>query len=213
MAQAYDYLSLTLPRGRAAWQAFAGHVHGLGAAAIVAQGGEVVGLFAPQLGFASNEAAVLIRWPEGQRRSSAAISATPGVVACHVDALTPTVRPTDGGKPKTGGIYVHRWFTVDSDRIADFIDLSNRAWNRFEGAYGAEIFGLFSAAPTAKDLGAGQGRLLLLTYYASHGVWEVSREQTIDPEGLFAQRHALTRTTIGRSSLLVVAPEQNTPAA
>jgi len=44
---------------------------------------------------------------------------------------------------------------------------------------------------------------LLLTYYASHGVWEESRHQTRDPNGLFAQRHALTRSTIGRSSLLV----------
>jgi hypothetical protein len=206
MAQAYDYLSLTLPRGRAAWQAFADHVHGPGSAVIAGQGGEVVGLFTPQLGFASNEAVVLIRWPENGRGSVAPIAAAPGVVACHDDALTPTVRPADGKAPRAGGIYVHRWFTVDGDRVADFIDLSNRAWAGFEGTYGAEIFGLFSAAPTPHDLHVGEGRLLLLTWYASHGVWEESREQTIDPEGLFVKRHLLTRTTIGRSSLLVPRP-------
>ena len=48
------------------------------------------------------------------------------------------------------------------------------------------------------------GYLLLLTYYASHGEWEASRDQTRDPNGLFAQRHELTRSTIGRSSLRVL---------
>jgi hypothetical protein len=98
---------------------------------------------------------------------------------------------------------VHRWFSVDADSVADFISLSNRAWENFESSYQTEIFGLFTAERTARDVQAGAGRLLLLTYYASHGVWEQSRDQTRDPNGLFAQRHALTRSTIGRSSILV----------
>jgi hypothetical protein len=87
--------------------------------------------------------------------------------------------------------------------VADFVDLSGRAWGGFEGAYDTEVFGLFTAEPTPNDHDNGQARLLLLTWYASHGVWEASREQPSDPRSLFAQRHELTRSTIGRSSLLV----------
>lgn len=203
MAAVYDYLSLTLPRGRGPWQDLAAHVHGPGAAAVTAAGGELIGLFSPQLGFASNAAVALVRWPDGVRRSLGALTDTPAVVDVSGDVLTPTVRPREGAALRPGGIWVHRWFTVDAGREADFVDLSNRAWARFEGAYDTEIFGLFTAAPTEDDLAAGQGRLLLLTWYASHGVWEASREQTIDPEGLFVKRHELTRSTVGRSSLLV----------
>jgi len=99
---------------------------------------------------------------------------------------------------------VHRWFTVDADQVDDFVSLSNRAWTNFEGSYQTQIFGLFTAERTARDLREGAGRLLLLTYYASYGAWEESREQTSDPNGLFVQRHALTRSTIGRSSVLVL---------
>ena len=55
----------------------------------------------------------------------------------------------------------------------------------------------------AEDRAAGQARLLLMTWYASHGVWETSREQTVDPDGLFTKRHEMTRSTVGRSSLRV----------
>jgi hypothetical protein len=203
MSAVYDYLTVTLGRGRAAWQAFAAQLNGAGAAGIAQGGGEIVGLFAPQLGFASNEAVVLVRWPTGERGSTGALTETEGVVASTVDALTPTLRPREGQALRDGGIYVHRWFVVDAESIADFVDLSGRAWGGFENAYDTEIFGLFAAAATAEDLASGQQRLLLLTWYASHEVWEASREQAADPESLFAKRHGLTRSTVGRSSLRV----------
>lgn len=199
----YDYLTFTLTRGRKALADFAAHVRSVAAPAIAAAGGEVVGLFQSQLGFASNEAVVLLRWPSAARDRLREIDAAPGVVALHPQMLTPTVRPADDRRLKAGGIYVHRWFTVDADSVADFVSLSNRAWENFEGSYDTEIFGLFTAETTAQDVRDGVGRLLLLTYYASHGVWENSRDQTRDPAGLFAKRHELTRSTIGRSSLIV----------
>jgi hypothetical protein len=174
--------------------------------AIKASGGEMLGLFQGQLGFASNEAIVLLRWPSATRDHLRELDQAPGVVTMHPEQLTPTVRPADDKALKRGGIYVHRWFTVDGDSVADFVSLSNRAWQTFEGSYETEIFGLFTAETTAADLREGAGRLLLLTYYASHGVWENSREQTTDPAGLFVKRHALTRTTIGRSSRLLAGP-------
>ena len=198
----YDYLTFNLVRGRQAWTDFAAHVRSV-TPKIAAAGGEVIGLFQPQLGFGSNEAVLLMRWPDGAHNRMRELDQAPGVNTMHPEKLTPTIRPADGDVLKAGGIYVHRWFTVDADGVADFVSLSNRAWKNFEGSYDTRIFGLFTAEATAADVREGAGRLLLLTWYASHGVWENSREQTRDPEGLFAKRHALTRTTVGRSSLSV----------
>jgi hypothetical protein len=190
MTARYDYLTITLARGRQPWADLSKAARGVAG---------VAGLFQGQLGFASNEAVVLLR--DAPSDAVAALRAAPGVVALSSDGLTPTVRPADGKQLKRGGIYVHRWFTVDGDRVGDFISLSNRAWENFEGSYDTEIFGLFTAAPSDDDRRGGAGRLLLLTWYASHGVWEASRDQTRDPAGLFVQRHALTRSTVGKSSV------------
>jgi hypothetical protein len=195
VAARYDYLSVTLERGRPAWAAFAAHMRE------VAARDEMLGVFQGQLGFASNEAIVLVRGTgaDGQH----ALQKAPGVIGVHSETLTPTVRPTEGAVLKQGGIYVHRWFTVDAASVGDFVALSNKAWENFEGSYETEIFSLFTADRLEQDLREGAGRLLLLTWYASHGVWEASRDQTRDAEGLFVKRHALTRTTIGRSALLL----------
>jgi len=190
MAQRYDYLTITLARGRQAWADFTAAARGVPG---------IIGLFQGQLGFGSNEAIVLLR--DAPDDAIATLAAAPGVVGSRAEQLTPTVRPADGKALKRGGIYVHRWFTVDGDRTGDFVSLSNRAWENFEGSYDTEIFGLFTAALSDDDTRDGAGRLLLLTWYASHGVWEASRDQTRDPAGLFVQRHALTRSTIGRSSM------------
>jgi hypothetical protein len=200
----YDYLTYTLERGRPAWTAFAAHVRDVVAPTVASEGGEILGLFQGQLGFSSNEAVVLLRWSSAALDRLRELDRAPGVVRMHPETLTPTVRPKDDAVLKAGGIYVHRWFTVDTDSGADFVSLSNRAWTNFEGSYATEIFGLFTAERTAQEVREGAGRLLLLTYYASHGEWETSRDQTRDPNGLFAQRHALTHSTIGRSSLRVL---------
>jgi hypothetical protein len=199
----YDYLTFTLERGRPAWSAFVTHMRDLAAPAIAAANAEILGIFQAQLGFASNEAIVLLRSKSSMRDRLRELDSAPGVGTMHPELLTPTVRPSDSDVLKVGGIYVHRWFSVDADSVADFISLSNRAWENFEGTYQTEIFGLFTAERTVRDVQDGAGRLLLLTYYQSHGVWEESRDQTRDPNGLFVQRHALTRSTIGRSSILV----------
>jgi len=204
MAAHYDYLTFTLERGRPAFAAFTAHISDVAAPAIAAAGGEVIGLFQGQLGFSSNEAVLLLRWPAAGRDRLREVDRAPGVTTMHPEMLAPTVRPADKDRLRKGGIYVHRWFTVDADRMADFVSLSNRAWENFEDSFETQIFGLFTAERTAQDIREGAGRLLLLTYYASHGVWEESREQTRDPNGLFVQRHALTRSTIGRSSIRVL---------
>jgi hypothetical protein len=199
LSSTYEYRTLELARGRAAWAALATHVREKASAANC---GELLGLFSPQLGFASNEATVLTRWPSGVGETPETFD-LPELIASRRQTLTPTVRPKDAQALRAGGIYVHRWFTIDSERTADFIDLSNRAWSNFEGSYDTEIFGLFTAEPDSEDRRTAARRLLLLTWYRDYGVWEASREQARDAKSLFAQRHLLTRSTIGRSSVLV----------
>jgi hypothetical protein len=187
MAERFSYFVAELERGRAAFDAFANHMLG---------NKNTIGVFASQLGFASNEAPVLMK-------SGGTLEHAPHVVAKTHETLAPTIRPSASDALKLGGIYVHRWFTVDHASLAEFIDLSGKAWPGFEEEFDATIFGLFTAERSEHDIAQAQTRLLLLTYYASHGVWEASRRPTREPQGLFMKRHQLTRTTIGRSTLLV----------
>jgi hypothetical protein len=187
MTERYSYFVAELERGRAAFDAFAKHM---------LDDKSTVGVFAPQLGFASNEAAVLMT-------SGGTLTRAPHVVSKTHETLVPTIRPTADSALKPGGIYVHRWFTVDHPSLAEFIDLSGKAWPSFESEFDTTIFGLFTAERSEHDIAQNQTRLLLLTYYSDHGVWEASRRPTREPQGLFIRRHQLTRTTIGRSTLLV----------
>jgi len=201
MAANYVYLTFTLARGRDAFEGFVRHLNQVAAPAIEKTGGLLIGIFQGQLGFASTEAVVVLRATDDGRVED--LATVPSVVTMQRELLTPTMRPKDGATFKRGGIYVHRWFVVDAERVADFIALSNQAWADFERSYDTEIFGLFTAQPSPSDARDGAGRLLLLTWYASHGVWETSRELTRDCASLFAKRHLLTRSTTGRSSLLI----------
>ena len=113
MATKFQYLTFELKRGREAWASFSADLREKTVAALAREGGEMCGLFAPQLGFASNEAVALVRGsPDAQ-----SAFASDAIVHVQKDRLSPTVRPLDGQRLKEGGIYVHRWFTIDGDRM------------------------------------------------------------------------------------------------
>ena len=195
---AYDYLTLELPPGRAAWEALREEVRDRYAPALKAAGGEVVGLFSPQLGFSANEGILLVRWPGGT--SGAIQNSLKSAQVRARDPLTATLRPATADVLKPGGIYVHRWFTVAPANVETFVDLSGQAWPSFEAGFDTNIFGLFRAASLAAN---GDVCLLLLTRYADHGVWEASRQPAPRAREAFASRHELTTLTIARSSLLL----------
>jgi hypothetical protein len=177
-------------------------------AALQAAGGEVVGLFAPQLGWRSHEAALLVRWtgPRADRRVLDGLLRTPLVSRFTREPLTPTVRPGASERPAVGGIYVHRWFEVAARDVPEFVDLSVQGWRDFEVRFDTRIFGLFTAALTATERREGRSRLLLLTRYASHGVWEQSRDPSTEAMAMFRRRQQLTRTSGGSSTTLVPLP-------
>jgi hypothetical protein len=187
----YDYHRLTLGRVPTPHQALAAHLR--------AGTADVVGQFAPQLGWANNEAAVLVRAAGG---APAPLAGGP-IAGGTVEQVTPTLRPADDATPQPGGIYVHRWFEVDAGAADEFVALSGQGWQRFEAQFATNIFGLFRAAQTAADTSAQVERLLLITRYADHGVWEASRDPTTEAMQIFQRRAQLTRRSWAASTLLV----------
>lgn len=169
-------------------------------------GGEVLGLFTPQLGWRARQAALLVAWTPGasaREPAVAALQAAPGTLGATRDRLTATLRPAPGERPRSGGVYVHRWFVVETAAVPEFLDLSAAAWPDFEGGFDARVFGLFTAERTADDAAAGVTRLLLLTRYGDHAAWEASRTPSPNARDAFARRTRLTRDSWAASSLLL----------
>jgi hypothetical protein len=188
----FDYFELHLGRERTAQQALAAQVRG--------QFGEaVVAVFAPLLGFASNQALVLAQSLD----DGGAVLQAPGVVAGERHRLSTTLRPSAGATPPPGGIYVHNWFTVDGDALDEFVKLSGEAWPDFEHRFEARIFGLFAAEPTAEDAAQGARRLLLMTRYRDLGEWQTSRDPTTAAMQVFLRRRELTRVSLARACVLM----------
>lgn len=191
----YDYLTVQLERGPAARARFVEAAKAAGLAA-------PAGLFVPQLGWEASQAVLLARRPDGQGETPAALTAlaaAPEVKSAAFQVLTPTARPRETDRLAAGGIYVHRWFEVAPADLETFVALSAQAWPDFEARFEANIFGLF-------ELGADPAerrQLLLVTRYASHGVWEDSRDPTTEAMQTFAKRAALTLSTRAASTLLV----------
>jgi hypothetical protein len=199
---AYDYLFLDLSSGSR--PAFVSHLKTVVKPLLDTAGGEVLGLFAPQLGWASTEAAILIRWRgarTGRAEAIAAITRAPQVGSSRMDSLTPTLRPAASDRPAPGGIYVHRWFDVTATSVAEFIELSGQGWKDFESRFATRIFGLFQTPRSAEDQRHGVTRLLLITRYDSHAVWEASRDPTTEGMAIFQRRQQLTRGSKAASSL------------
>jgi len=192
----YDYLSIeleTAPPGPALAARLAAQ-----ATVIASAGGEVLGVFTPQLGWHARQAAILLRWREASGARDAVVAALGG----HRDRLTPTARPSPTDRLKPGGVYVHRWFVIDTTSLDEFVALSTEGWKDFEARFDTKIFGLFAAEPSEAERKAGRTRLLLLTRYADHGVWETSRDPSTAAMAAFMRRQKLTRDTWAASTLL-----------
>lgn len=206
-APMYDYLFLDLeaPAGTPPAKVYADQVRAR-AAGIAAAGGQALGLFTPQLGWRSRQAALLVRWTAGapgREAEMAALGKLGGVGKAERCRLDATARPAAGDLPKPGGIYVHRWFVIGAESLGEVVALSTEGWRDFEARFDTNIFGLFAAERTAADQAAGATRLLLITRYKDHGVWETSRDPSTEAMAAFMRRQKLTRDTWAASTLLV----------
>lgn len=173
MTERFTAATLTVPRG--------------GVPALRAELGPQWGLFAPQIGAASETVEVVVRGD------------LPELTSATIDVaseLTSTVRPLDDTPLTEDGVYALRWFEIDDADWAEFLALSEGAWPGFEGANpGVRVAGFFRS---------GAGRVLLVTRYPSLAAWETSRNAPDDAGGAnFRRRHQLTRSTIVRTYRLI----------
>jgi hypothetical protein len=201
VSAAYDYLFMRLAPAPTLHPSLARKLAGA-APLLKAVGGEILGQFAPQLGWSNDEAAVLVRW-SGERRDLGAIAGAEGVTDARVDHVEPTIRPNDADRLLPGGVYVHRWFAIEAGAEREFVELSSQGWAHFETRFDAAIFGLFRAEPSAADRADGVTRLLLITRYGDHGVWEASRDPTTEAMQIFLRRQQLTRRSWAASTRLI----------
>ena len=191
----YNYYEVRVGRERNAQRALADQVYGGG-------GPGVLGVFAPLLGYASNEALVLT----DERASPEAVLKGSRVAAAEWRRMSPTLRPHQNARPEPGGIYVHNWFTIDAAGFDEFVQLSGAAWPDFEAGFDARIYGLFAVEPQAAETAAGARRLLLMTRYADLGEWQRSRDPATEAMQIFARRRALTQVSLARACLLLPPP-------
>jgi hypothetical protein len=198
---AYDYFFVRLAHGaRPAFMSFANTtLRRLTRAA----GGEIIGVFTPQLGWDSNELAILIRWRPGVADPSAinlALLHAPGAAGFERHPLVAAARAGRDALLQKGGIYVHRWFEIKPSDREEFIRLSTEGWVDFEKKFETQIFGqMAEIQPRPKNANLW---ILLLTHYASHAVWEASRDPTTEAMKSFQRRAQLTLSSRGCSTLL-----------
>lgn len=201
----YDYLFVDL-EGTPSKPApsYVDHLRGR-AGTLKAAGGEIVGLFSPQLGWVARQRALLVRWAPGARdrdRELTALMRGRAVRVAQRAQLTPTVRPQPADRPTPGGVYVHRWFAVEADKVEEFQALSVEGWRDFESRFDTRVFGLFTAERSASDRRERLQRFLLITRYRDHGVWEASRDPTTEAMAAFRRRQLITRDTWAASTVL-----------
>jgi len=202
----YDYLFFDVAPGPPPYRRAGPVVPSLLTSALAGAAAEIKGVFVSQLGWANSQAAALIAWPNGEGGREAALQSMtddPNLALLTIDRLTPTARPQAGDAPRPGGIHVHRWFHIRAEALDEFVGLSTQGWRDFEVRFDANIYGLFAAERTQRDIDDGVLRLLLITRYGDHGVWETSRDPTSEAMQSFARRQALTRFSIAASSLLI----------
>ena len=204
----YDYLFLDLddaPQGSTPARAYAEAVRAR-SSAITSAGGQVLGLFTPQIGWVARQAALIVRWgPDAKSRDVlvAGLMRDKTVKFAQRGRLSPTSRPLAADTPKPGGVHVHRWFVVKVADVPEFLTLSTEGWRDFETGFDTHIFGLFTAERSQLDRRDGVTRLLLITRYRDHGVWEASRAPSAATQAAFGRRAAITRDTWNASTLFV----------
>src|SRR5262249_34990403 len=156
----------------------------------------LVAVFSPSLGYATDQAMVLT----DDAATAGAVTKAPGVVSAQHHGLTATTRPTTvSARPKTDGIYVHRWFTIDGGTVGAVVVVSTEAWVGFEGGFDSAVFGLFVADASPADVRQGERRMLLMTHYRDFATWEASRKPDAKTARAFARRQELTRVALPRA--------------
>jgi hypothetical protein len=118
----------------------------------------------------------------------------------YSELFEPTVRPDKRQPRDRPGLYVFRFFRVESRNVEEFVQLSSDAWTSFEHAdvYAAEPQGLFREKTDAPE-----HNMLLVTWYDGLQSWETSRQPDPAARERFTRRRELTLNTEAIATMLV----------
>jgi hypothetical protein len=195
----FHYLRLQAPdRG---WQPMADALRARTLPAWQADGVRVWGAWQGLFGVASNE--LLLVAVSARADIDLALSAglPDGVRVADRLTLRATARPRRLGTLASEGVYVFRFFEVQTADIDEIVALSREAWQTFERTdrYAARPEGLFRP----DDAEVPSGRMLLLTWYDGFASWQASRAPAPDARRNFLRRHQLTAGTIALATRLL----------
>jgi hypothetical protein len=138
-----------------------------------AAGGQVFGVFTPQIGLSANHVVTISAFPD---EAAARVVDLVGAAPCAVERQEfwePDPRPLPGETfPETDGVFSHRWFDVAEADWPRFRELSVTAWDNFEAVHETRVIGFWrSRTPPAPGL----IRVWLMAWYANLAAWEGSR--------------------------------------
>lgn len=214
MHETYEYRMIRIkPR---TWPSVSRQLTTIGVETVQRGGGALYGLWVGQIGMASNEGVVMTDWPNAQaaaHKSSVVVHGIDEIVDSRGERLVATVRPRTPFPPSRPGIYAHRWFELKEPDWPEFLALSEQAWPVLEATWEMEIIGFWQSV----DVAAPHVRVLLMTWYASLAMWELSRGiNARTPEEVaqwkrFERRHELTTMTIVATTLLATATTSPMP--
>ncbi len=152
-----------------------GHILNQGKAAVAAAGGKLFGAFTPRIGHSLNKTIILTEWPDetAAARAGAITAGLEGVELVQQELWDPTVRPVAGETiPETSGCYSHRWWHCREADWPRFLELSDSAWNNFEGVHDTRVIGFWRSR---RPVGPGIVEVRLMAWYAGLAAWEGSR--------------------------------------
>lgn len=118
-----------------------------------------------------------------------------GIQLISHSTLQPTVRPQVHEPRQKPGVYVFRWFELETQHVDEVVKLSGEAWETFEGGFDTEVQGLFTVSPAMKAAQVACG-MLLVTWYRDLSVWQDSRAP--DPAAMqrFIARQSLLNSAV-----------------
>jgi hypothetical protein len=196
MAEQLYFNYATITTSGNSWRSWEQVLRENGIAKLTAGGGQLYGVWSPLFGLASNQVVLMTSWSEQEgvmQQVTGTLMAVEGIV--HVDhhMVVPTVRPTTGAFPHKPGLYVHRWFLLDSRHVDEAVALSATAWESFEHTFEVEIIGFFRTVEPQTEL----AELMLLNWYPNLAAWEKSRHAELAPEARkqFVRRRELSQVT------------------
>jgi len=158
------------------------------------------------LGLARDEGIALTGWPDETAARTVAPANFDGLDATERHFLEATVRPTSDAPPAFEGVYVFRWFDIDSEDWDAFRDISDAAWPNMEDVFDVNICGFWRSLDTA----APAAKVLLQTRYADLSVWEASRwwnnpaTEADESMSRFKKRNEMIKATVAYPSLPVL---------